>query len=362
MFKAFYPLYLCTKFEVMNEFHSLVITDIKRETPYAVSVAFEIPDQLKEKFNFAAGQYITIKHFDNGKEIRRAYSICSTPKSKVLRVGIKKVDKGIFSPHANDNLRVGDQLELMPPAGKFLLEANLRNYAAFAAGSGITPILSLIQSTLEENPESTFLLVYGNRTKEETMFLSDILEMKEEYPDRFFYELLFSRKQDPDGRFGRVDRGMVNYFLKNEYQDIAFESFYLCGPEEMIDEVSATLKSHGINAKQIHFELFSTAEKGLLVGKHDGTTQITVILDDEEETFEMPQTKSVLEAALDEGLDAPYSCQGGICSTCIAKIKEGKAEMRKNQILTDSEIAEGLILTCQAHPTTPRLIVDYDDI
>lgn len=346
----------------MNEFHSLEITDVKRETPFAVSVEFAIPEKLKEKFQFKAGQYVTIKHFDDKKEVRRAYSICSSPRSNKLRVGIKKVDKGVFSPYANDILKVGDSLEVMPPTGKFLLEPNLRNYAAFAAGSGITPILSLIQSTLEDMPHSTFLLIYGNRTREEAMFLNDIEHLSETYPDRFFVEFLYSRKEEPGGRFGRVDRGMVNYFLKNKYEDTAFESFYLCGPEGMIDEVSATLKANGINAKQIHFELFSTAEKGLLVGKHDGTTQITVILDDDEETFEMPQTKSVLEAALDEGLDAPYSCQGGICSTCIAKIKEGKAEMRKNQILTDSEIADGLILTCQAHPTTPRLVVDYDDI
>lgn len=346
----------------MNEFHSLLITDIKQETPYAVSVAFEIPEHLKDKFAYQAGQYITIKHSDNGKEIRRAYSICSSPSRGSLRVGIKKVDKGIFSPYANDQLKVGDRLEVMPPTGKFLLEPKLRNYAAFAAGSGITPILSLITHTLEENELSKFLLIYGNKSKEETMFFEDIMELKEKYPNRFFVEFLFSRTEEHEGRFGRVDRGMVNFFLKNQYSDTAFESFYLCGPEEMIDEVSATLKSNGINAKQIHFELFSTAEKGLLVEKHDGITEITIILDDDEETFEMPQTKSVLEAALDEGLDAPYSCQGGICSTCIGKIKEGKAEMRKNQILTDSEIADGLILTCQAHPTTPRLVVDYDDI
>ncbi len=346
----------------MNDFHSLVVSAIKRETPYAVSVEFEIPNHLKDKFKFKAGQYVTIKYIHNDKEIRRAYSICSSPNYKNLCVGIKKVDHGIFSSFANDELKVGDRLEVMAPTGKFLLEPNLRNYAAFAAGSGITPIMSLIKSTLEEEENTTFLLVYGNRTLEETMFYDEIAELKERYPERFFVEFLFSRREEKIGRFGRIDRGMVNYFLKNKYENTRYESFYLCGPEEMIDEVAATLKTSGINSKQVHHELFSTAEKGLLVEKHDGNTQITIILDDEEETFEMPQTKSVLEAALNEGLDAPYSCQGGICSTCIAKIKEGKAEMRKNQILTDSEIAEGLILTCQAHPTTERLIVDYDDI
>lgn len=346
----------------MGEFHALTVSDIKRETPNSVSISFDVPENLKSNFDFKAGQYITIKYFLDGKEVRRAYSISSSPQSGELRVGIKKVELGIFSPFANEKLKVGDILEVMPPTGKFLLEPNLRHYAAFAAGSGITPILSLAKSTLEELPQSTFLLIYGNKSMEETMFYDEIMALRKKYPERFSVEFVFSRKEHDNARFGRIDRSIVNYFIKNKYDDISHESFYLCGPEEMIDEVSATLKQHGINAKQIHHELFSTAEKGLLLEKHDGNSKITIVLDDEEVDFEMPQTKSILEAALDEGLDAPYSCQGGICSTCIARIKEGKAEMRKNQILTDSEIADGLILTCQAHPTTPTIVVDYDDI
>lgn len=346
----------------MSEFQTLIVSEIKKETENSVSISFIIPENLKETFAFKAGQYITIRHFDGDKEIRRAYSICSSPKSGELRVGVKKVEKGAFSHYANEELKVGDALEVMPPTGKFLLEPNLKSYVAFAAGSGITPVLSLIKSTLEEMPKSSFLLVYGNRSREETMFYDEIIALKKQYPDRFLVEFVFSRKEAENAKFGRINRSIVNFFLKNKYKNTAYESYYLCGPEQMIDEVSATLKQNGINSKQIHHELFSTAEKGLLVEKHDGNTSITVILDDDEETFEMPQTKSILEAALDEGLDAPYSCQGGICSTCIARLKEGKAEMRKNQILTESEIAEGLILTCQAHPTTPKVVVDYDDV
>ncbi len=346
----------------MGEFQTLIVSEVKKETPNAVSISFQIPENLRETFEFKAGQYVTIKYMNGDKEIRRAYSICSSPKSGQLRVGVKKVEKGAFSKYVNEKLKVGDALEVLPPTGKFLLEPNLKHYAAFAAGSGITPVLSLIKHTLEEMPFSTFLLVYGNRSVEDTMFYNEILELQEQFPKRFSVEFVFSRKLEENAKFGRIDRSIVNYFLKNKYAETAYESFYLCGPEEMIDEVAATLKHNGINSKQIHHELFSTAEKGLLVKKHDGNTTITVILDDEEETFEMPQTKSILEAALDEGLDAPYSCQGGICSTCIARLKEGKAEMRKNQILTESEIADGLILTCQAHPTTPKIIVDYDDV
>ena len=346
----------------MSEFHALTVSEVKRETPNAVSITFSVPENLKKTFAFKAGQYITIKHEKDGKQLRRAYSLCSSPKSGILKVAVKKVDKGSFSIYANTKLQAGDTLQVMPPTGKFILEPNLKNYMAFAAGSGITPILSLIKCTMEEMSQGTFLLVFGNRNQEETMFYNEILELQKQFPNRFSAEFVFSRKEEENAKFGRIDRSIVNFFLKNKYKNTTYESFYLCGPEEMIDEVSATLKHNGINSKQIHHELFSTAEKGLLVEKHDGNTRVTVFLDEEEQTFEMPQTKSILEAALDEGLDPPYSCQGGICSTCIARLKEGKAEMRKNQILTESEIADGLILTCQAHPTTPKVVVDYDDV
>jgi ring-1,2-phenylacetyl-CoA epoxidase subunit PaaE len=346
----------------MSESDALTVSEVKKETPNSVSISFKIPENLKNTFSFKAGQYITIKHYVDGKEIRRAYSICSSPKSGVLKVAVKKVEKGVFSEYANTQLKAGDTLEVMPPTGKFILEPNLKNYVAFAAGSGITPVLSLIKSTLEEMPQSTFLLVYGNQNIAETMFYDEILELEKQFPNRFYAEFVFSRKEEENAQFGRIDRSIVNFFLKNKYAETSYEAYYLCGPEQMIDEVAATLKHNGINSKQIHHELFSTAEKGLLIEKHDGNTDITVILDDEEDNFVMPQTKNILEAALDEGLDPPYSCQGGICSTCIARLKEGKAEMRKNQILTESEIAEGLILTCQAHPTTPKVVVDYDDV
>ena len=346
----------------MSEFHTLKVSEVKKETSHSVSISFEVPDSLKDTFSFKAGQYITIKHISNGKEMRRAYSICSSPKSGMLKVAVKKVENGVFSEYANTQLKAGDILQIMPPTGKFILEPNSKNYVAFAAGSGITPVLSLIKSTLEESAESSFLLIYGNQSKDDAMFYDEIVLLQDEFPERFNVEFVFSRKKEEDAQFGRIGRSLVNFYLKNKYGETSFESFYLCGPEEMIDDVSATLKQNGINSKQIHHELFSTAEKGLLVEMHDGNTSITLTLDDEEVTFEMPQTKSILEAALDEGLDPPYSCQGGICSTCIARIKEGKAEMRKNQILTEAEIADGLILTCQAHPTTAKVVVDYDDV
>ena len=349
----------------MSDFHSLSISEVKKETPHAVSISFHIPGSLKNEFSFKAGQYITLKHIVEGKEIRRAYSICSSPNSNTLRVGIKSVPNGLFSVFANTRLKKGDTLDVMPPEGKFILEPNSKNsknYAAFVAGSGITPVLSILKTALEEEPNSTFVLVYGNKSESETMFLEELKSLQQKNPDRLSIQFITSREEAEDALFGRIDRSIVNFILKNKHKDVRFDAYYLCGPETMIDEVSSTLKDNGINEKLIHFELFTTSEEGLLVEPHDGNTKVTITLDDETETFIMPQTKSVLEAALAEGLDAPFSCQGGICSTCIARIVEGKAEMRKNQILTDGEIADGLILTCQAHPTSAKLVIDYDDV
>lgn len=349
----------------MSDFHTLQIANLEKETPNSVSITFDIPDSLTPIFSYKAGQYITIKHTLDGNEIRRAYSIHTAPASKQLKVGVKKVEGGSFSVFANESLKIGDSLEVMPPEGKFTLEANpeaTHYYAAFVAGSGITPVLSIIETVLMEEPNSKFLLVYGNQSQLETMFYSTLLKLARDYPERLMLEFIYSRKHEDNARFGRIDRSTVNYFLKNKFEFTTFDAFYLCGPEPMIDEVSSTLKENGINEKIIHFELFTTAEEGLLVESHEGNTEITVIVDDETESFVMPKSASILEAALEQGLDAPYSCQGGICSTCIARITEGKAEMRKNQILTDGEIAEGLILTCQAHPTTAKVIVDYDDV
>ncbi len=353
----------------MSGFYSLPVSEVNKETPNAVSITFTIPDELKETFSFKAGQYITIKHTFGDTELRRAYSICCAPNTGQLKVGVKKVEKGLFSVFANTKLKVGDTLEVFPPEGKFVFDptdeeaGNIsNNYAAFVAGSGITPVLSIVKTVLKEVPDSTFLLVYGNQSLSETMFHSEILDLLKKYKDRLFVEFIYSRKLESDSLFGRIERSTINLLLKNKFKDTTFNSFYLCGPEPMIDEVSSTLKENGINEKQILFELFNTAEKGLLTKAHDGDTKVTITLDDEEESFTMPQKKSVLEAALDHDLDPPYSCQGGICSTCIARITEGKAEMRKNQILTDDEIADGLILTCQAHPTTATLSIDYDDV
>lgn len=350
----------------MSDFHKLSIQHIERETTKAVSITFDVPSELKDIYSFVPGQYITLKTDINGNEIRRAYSICSSPKSNELKVAVKEVENGTFSVFANTALKTGDVLEVHPPEGNFTLPPNSaasNYYAAFAAGSGITPVMSMIKAVLEEEPNSRFVLIYGNKTSEETIFYKELLALQSNYPDRLFIEWVYSRKQEENSLFGRIEKSTVNYILKNKFKDIDFNSFYLCGPEEMINTVTDVLQENGIEKEDIHFELFtSSTETTEIKANLEGKTEITVVVDDEEFNFVMDQKKTILDAALEEDIDAPYSCQGGVCSSCICKVTAGSAVMEKNSILTDGEIAEGLVLACQAHPTSASIKVDFDDV
>lgn len=350
----------------MSSFYKLHIKEVNRETPNAISVAFSIPSELQSVYQFIAGQYVNLKLTLDGNEIRRAYSICSSPNSNELRIAIKSVKNGHFSKFANDNLKVGDVLEVGQPEGKFTFEPSsdkLKNYAAFVAGSGITPVMSILHSVLESEPNSTFVLVYGNKNPEETIFHNQLHELQLKYVGRFFVHYVYSQMKVENELFGRIDKSNINFILNNKHKEKEFDKFYLCGPEEMINLTSTVLKEHNVADKNIKFELFSTstAENKDAVSL-EGHTKITILVDDEETTFEMSQKQTLLEAALKQGIDAPYSCQGGICSSCLARISKGTAEMKKNSILTDKEVAEGLILTCQAHPTSSEIFVDYDDV
>ncbi|QTD39152.1 ferredoxin--NADP reductase [Polaribacter batillariae] len=348
----------------MATFHKVNIQEIKHETANAVSVVFEIPENLKSAFHFTAGQYITLQTQINGEEIRRAYSICSTPNSGEIRVAIKAVENGTFSVFATTHLKAGDVLEISEPEGRFLLNtAANKNYIAFAAGSGITPILSMVKTVLETAPTSNFTLVYGNKTVADTIFYDELNALKESFSNRFKLHYIFSREEVKNQLRGRIDKSVTNYFVKNRYKETSFDAAFLCGPEEMIHEVSKTLENNNISKENIYFELFTTSEdKEALSEVKEGTTEITVLLDDEETTFTMQQTDDILAASLRNNLDAPYSCQGGVCSSCMCKVTEGKAVMVKNSILTDGEIEEGFILACQAHPTTAKITIDFDDV
>jgi len=241
---------------------------------------------------------------------------------------------------------------------------NAKKYLGVAAGSGITPIMAMIKTVLTEEPNSTFTLIYGNKTEADTIFYDEINKLQNTYPTQFNVQYVFSREQKNDALFGRVDKGNLNFILKNKFKDRSFDAAFLCGPEMMIDILKETLAENGLDKNNIHFELFTpplVPENEIHIA-FEGTCEITVLVDDEETTFEMDSKLTILTAALKEGLDAPYSCQGGICSSCLAKVTDGKALMEKNSILSDAEIKDGFILTCQAHPITQKITIDYDNV
>ncbi len=352
----------------MSSFHTLRVKHIEKETEKAITLSFDVPENLKDTFAFKAGQYITLKTVINGNEIRRDYSLCASPKSNDLKVGIKEVKDGTFSAFANKQLKVGDTLEVAPPKGRFVFTPNdtkTKHIALFAAGSGITPVLSIIKCALEEEIHSHVILVYGNKNSQDTMFLNDLLELQHQYKTRFAIQFVFSQSQEDNAVFGRIEKSTVNLVIKNKYKHITIDDYYLCGPEGMIYTVKDVLTEHGVAKNRIHFELFKASKPDEAIpptNVPEGKAEITLRVDDETTRFEMSNEQTILEAALDNDLDVPYSCQGGICSSCLARITEGEATMRQNNILTESEVAEGLILTCQAQPKTPSVTVDYDDV
>ncbi|MFE3868359.1 2Fe-2S iron-sulfur cluster-binding protein [Flavobacterium sp. LS2P90] len=350
----------------MSSFLKLTIKEVKRETATAVSILFNVPAELKPNYAFIAGQYVNLRLTLDGKEIRRAYSICSSPESGELRIAVKAVKNGAFSQFANTKLKAGDVLEVGKPEGKFTFDPQAdrqKNYVAFAAGSGITPVMSILKSVLKNEPKSSFVLVYGNKSPEETIFYQELHDLQSQYVGRFFVHYVFSQAKAENALFGRIEKSAVNFVLNNKHKELEFDKFYLCGPEEMINLVSDVLKEKNVKESAIKFELFTTSSHENVIKENlEGHSKITVMVDDEETTFEMSQKQTILEAALKQGLDAPYSCQGGICSSCLARVTSGTAEMTKNSILTDKEIADGLILTCQAHPTSATVYVDYDDV
>ncbi len=349
----------------MSTFHSLKIAEVKRETSEAISVFFEIPEPLKTSYSFIPGQYITVLFILNGEEVRRSYSICSTSSEKNIRIAIKAVKDGSFSVFANANLKAGDYLDVSFPEGRFTIETantNQNNYAAFVAGSGITPVFSIIKSVLEKEPNSTFVLTYGNKSPEQTIFYKELHDLELKYTGRFFIHFVYSTTKVDHQLFGRIDKAAVHFVVKNKYKELDFNAYFICGPEAMIDLVYDTLIENNVTEEQIKFELFTSSKKEATVTALDGQCEISVLVDDEETTFVMSPKLTVLDAVLKQGLDVPYSCQGGVCSSCLCRVTEGTAVMKKNSILTDKEIADGLILSCQAIPTSSVLKVDYDDI
>ncbi len=365
-FSIFFGLLSLQKNIQMPLSKKLTIKEIIRETKDAISILFNVPEEFKSQYSFFAGQYVNLKLTLDGKEIRRAYSICSSPESGDLKIAIKAVENGTFSQFANTKLKVGDILEVGEPEGKFIFKPQIdlqKNYASFVAGSGITPVISILKSVLISEPQSNFILVYGNKTPEETIFREELHELQLKYTGRLFVHYVYSKTKDEDLINGRIDKSVVHQILNDKNLPLEFDQFYLCGPEDMINTVTGILKEKNIKDSSIKFELFSSpSSENIEASNYDGQSKVSITVDDEETTFEMSKNQTILDAALKHGIDAPYSCQGGICSSCLARVKSGSAEMKKNSILSESEVAEGLILTCQAHPTSAEIVIDFDDV
>lgn len=357
----------------MIHFHPLRVRKVQKETDDCVSITFEVPGELKPLYQFRQGQSLTVRRFMGGEEVRRTYSICSAPQDGVLRVAVKKVEGGVFSTWANEELAAGEELEVMPPVGKFYTEldpAQKKHYVAFAAGSGITPVLSLIKTTLLTEPHSTFTLVYGNRTKNSIIFKEELEALKDKFLSRFrIYHILSRERTDADINYGRIDRDKVEALTARLIDLQNTDEFFICGPEEMIFTVRDFLSEKGVDGEHIHFELFtipgqkkSVVDTGRQQVVDEGPkAKVSVKLDGILFDFDLGhEGESILDAALKQGADLPYACKGGVCCTCKAKLLEGEVEMEVNWGLEQDEIERGYILTCQSHPKTEKVVVDFD--
>jgi len=352
----------------MSRFHSLAIKDVRKETADTVSIAFDVPDSLKETFRFKHGQYLTLKIPINGEELRRSYSICTSPYENELRIAVKKVADGRVSTFLNEHLQKGQTIESMVPMGNFTTEvspSNRKAYVAFAAGSGITPVISILKTVLESEPGSNFTLFYGNRDSSSVIFRDELDHLQARYSDRFRAHYLYSRQACSDSLFeGRISKEKVIELLAKYPLIAQANEYFLCGPQEMIEGTSALLQDRGVAKDKIHFELFTAAttitEAAANPTPPANVAKVRIILDGDETEITVKPGVSILDSALDAGLDAPYACTGGSCCTCRAKIIEGAATMDVNYALTDREVDQGYILTCQSHPTTPTMVVDYD--
>lgn len=351
------------------KFHSLKIAELRRETADAVSLRFEVPAALAEDYRFVQGQHLTLKARVGDEELRRSYSICAGVNDGELRVAIKKVAGGRFSTWANGGIQVGDVLEVMTPEGRFhtpLDPAQARHYVAFAAGSGITPILSLIKTTLAAEPQSRFTLVYGNRRQASVMFAEALEDLKNRYLARFTLYNLFSREEQEVPLFnGRLDAAKVAAFMDTLLPADTIDEAFICGPGAMIDEVEAALLGAGLSAEHIHLERFGVPDAAPAHHVEAGDAPqatIVVVADGLRREMEFHASDpSILDVALRAGMDLPYSCKGGVCCTCRAKVVEGKVRMDKNYTLEQPDVDAGYVLTCQAHPLTERVVISFDE-
>ncbi len=355
----------------MSKFYPLSVARVHNETRDTIAVTFDVPPDLAASFSYQQGQHLTLRAQIDDEDVRRSYSICSAVQDGCLRVAIKRTQGGLFSSWANEHLEPGMTLDVMPPMGHFnvaLAPDNARHYLAFAAGSGITPILSIIKTTLLTEPNSRFTLFYGNRASSSVIFKDELSDLKDTYMGRLNLAYVMSREQQDINLFnGRITKEKCEQFLQHwirvEDVDVAF----ICGPEDMMHGVSAALQEAGMPKQHIKVELFAASipkhehkpRPQALGARHD--TEVTVIMDGNHTSFTMDKDKeSILDAGLRAGIDMRYSCKGGVCSTCRCKIIDGKVDMDANYALEDYEIARGFVLSCQSFPVTDKVIIDFD--
>jgi ring-1,2-phenylacetyl-CoA epoxidase subunit PaaE len=357
----------------METFHSLSVASVDKNTRDAVVVTFDVPESLRDTFAFRPGQYLTLHTRVDGQDLRRSYSICAAPDEGMLRVAIKRHDDGAFSNWANEHLAAGMRLDVMPPDGHFTLAFSpecRRGYAAFAVGSGITPVLSLVKTALATEPFSRFTLFYGNRASSSVLFREEIEDLKNRYMNRLSVLYIMSREvQDIDLFNGRLDGDKVSELLARWMPPDAIDVAFVCGPPDMTESVKGALRRAGLGASQIKFELFGAPRgpRALRTGHEArrapgaGRCEVTVTHDGLTRTLMVEKNKdSVLDSALAQGVALPYSCKGGVCSTCRCKVIEGEVDMDVNFALEDYEVARGFILCCQSFPVSDRLVLDFD--
>ncbi len=355
---------------MVPKFHALTINDVRRETEDTVSISFEIPSELLSDYHYLSGQYLTLKTEINGEDIRRSYSLCSAPHENEWRVAIKQVPEGKFSTFANKELSKGMTLDVMTPTGNFNIDPkfdNDKSYVLFAAGSGITPILSIAKTILKQEPSSDVTLFYGNRGVNSIIFKEEIEALKNEFMTRFSVIHVLSRESPGTPLLkGRMDNKKIGQLYDAFLSDTTVDEVYVCGPEAMIYAVKDAMKAKGVDASKIHFELFtSPGTEGAKPEKKEISqveSNVKIILDGDSFDLHMGVGgDNILDAAQKAGADLPFACKGGVCCTCKARIIEGTAEMDVNYALEPDEVEAGYILTCQAHPTSDQLIVSFDD-
>lgn len=353
-------------------FHELRIKAITRETADAVSVAFEVPPEKEQLYRFSAGQYLTVRAMIDGEDIRRSYSICTAPDDHELRIAIKQIENGVFSSWMNKHVQPGDRLEVMTPTGRFGLAhapGNGRRHVAFAAGSGITPVLSIVRDILAREPGSDFTLFYGNRATETILFRFALEDLKDRYMSRFsVFHVLSREQQDIAALNGYIDTEKVKKWMQDVVPAAQIDHAFICGPEAMLETVEATLLEAGLDVDKIHTERFVSAHGGkprpqkAIDVKSPPAHTATLIVDGKKRDIPVAKGEAVLDAALRAGMDLPFACKGGMCSTCRAKVLEGEVEMSLNYALEPWELAAGFVLTCQSHAITKNVTIDFDQV